>query len=63
MRIELTCAKCGKNSFDLGHGPEDDSLIRCNSCGPKIGTMAELKERLAAEVLKRAAKRDAARPA
>jgi DNA-directed RNA polymerase subunit RPC12/RpoP len=58
MRIELNCAKCGKNSFDLGHGAEDGSVIRCNGCGHKIGTMQELKERVAAEVLKRAANRD-----
>jgi len=57
MRIELNCAKCGNNSFNLGHGAEDDSDIRCNSCGHKIGSMAELKERLAAEVLKHAASR------
>jgi DNA-directed RNA polymerase subunit RPC12/RpoP len=54
MRIELTCAECHKNSFNLGHGVEDDSVIRCTSCGHEIGTMAELKERVAAEVLKRA---------
>jgi len=58
MRIELSCAKCGTNSFDLGHGPEDDSVICCNACRHMIGTMGELKEQLAAEVLKRAAKRD-----
>lgn len=58
MRIELNCAKCGKNSFDLGHGVENESVIRCNACGHRIGTMLELKERLATEVLKRAAKRD-----
>jgi len=55
MRIELTCAECGKNSFNLGHGAEDDSVIRCNVCGHVIGTLAELKEWVAAEVLKRAA--------
>jgi DNA-directed RNA polymerase subunit RPC12/RpoP len=58
MRIELTCAKCDRNSFNLGHGAEDDSVIRCTFCGHEIGTMAELKERVATEVLKRAAKRD-----
>jgi len=57
MRIELNCAKCGNNSFNLGHGAEDDSHIRCDSCRHKIGTMAELKERFAEEVLKHAAKR------
>jgi uncharacterized Zn finger protein len=60
MNIELTCAKCHRNSFNLGHGAEDDSVIRCNFCGHVIGTMAELKERVAAEVLKRAAQRGSA---
>ena len=58
MRIELKCAECGKNSFNLGQGAEDDSVIRCELCGHEIGTMAELKERVAAEVLRLAAKRD-----
>jgi DNA-directed RNA polymerase subunit RPC12/RpoP len=59
MRIELKCARCGKNSFNLGKGAEDDSLIRCELCGHEIGTMAELKERVAAEVLRLAANRNA----
>lgn len=58
MRIELTCAECHKNSFNLGHGAADDSVICCTFCGHTIGTMAELKERVAAEVLKHAANRD-----
>jgi hypothetical protein len=62
MRIELTCAQCGRNSFNLGHGAEDDSVILCNFCGHEIGTMRELKERVAAEVLKRAANKDSAQP-
>jgi DNA-directed RNA polymerase subunit RPC12/RpoP len=60
MRIELKCAQCGKNSFNLGKGAEDDSLICCDFCGHEIGTMAELKERVAAQVLRLAATRDAA---
>lgn len=62
MRIELTCAECHKNSFNLGGGAEDNSIIRCTSCGHEIGTMAELKERVAAEVLKKAANHDDLHP-
>ena len=62
MRIELNCAECGNNSFNLGQGAKDDSLIYCKLCGHRIGTMAELKERIAAEVLRLAAKRDASEP-
>lgn len=60
MRIELNCAVCGKNSFNLGHGAADDSVIRCNACGHEIGTMAELKQRVAEEVLRHAASRESA---
>lgn len=62
MRIELNCAECGKNSFNLGRGAADDSLIRCDFCGHEIGTLAELKERVAAEVLRHAARRDSEEP-
>ena len=55
MRIELICAECGKNRFNLRLGTDDVSLIRCDACGHVIGTLAELKEPVAAEVLKRAA--------
>ena len=57
MRIELNCADCGKNSFNLGQGVKDDSLVRCEACGHEIGTMAQLKARVAAEVLRLAARR------
>lgn len=62
MHIELTCAECHKNSFNLGEGSGDDTIIRCMFCGHEIGTMAQLKERVAAEVLKQAANRKAHRP-
>ena len=58
MRIELNCAACGKNSSNLGGDRvADDTRISCEICGHEIGTMAQLKERVAAEVLKRAAAR------
>lgn len=60
MRIELNCAVCGKNSFNLAHGGADDSAICCNGCGHEIGTMAELKQRVAKEVLRHAENRESA---
>jgi DNA-directed RNA polymerase subunit RPC12/RpoP len=56
MRIELNCAKCGENRFDLHATMPDDAHVSCAACGHKIGTMTELKERVAAEVLRRSAK-------
>ena len=58
MRIDLSCARCGKNSFNLDEGHDDHSRISCLACGHEIGTMRELKERVAQEVLKRAAARN-----
>jgi len=53
MRIGLNCAKCGENSFRILEGMGDEALIRCADCNHVIGTLAELKERVANEVMKR----------
>jgi hypothetical protein len=57
VRIELNCAVCGENRFNLDGGMADDTFVCCDVCGHKVGTLAELKERIAAEVLKRSPKR------
>lgn len=57
MRIELNCAKCGQNSFTIIRGMGDDAMVTCSDCGHKIGTMGELKERVANEVIRRVAGR------
>jgi hypothetical protein len=54
VRIDIVCAKCGGNRFSIDRAAADDTRIRCDDCGHEIGTMAELKERVAAEVLRRA---------
>lgn len=54
MHIEMNCAECGENSFNLGNGVKGYTIIRCGACGHEIGTLDELKERVATEVLKRA---------
>lgn len=56
MRIELACAACGENRFDLREDHANDALVYCAVCGHEIGTLAELKERVAAEVLSRSSK-------
>ena len=56
MRIELSCAACGENRFNLREDHADDALVCCATCGHEIGTLAELKERVAEEVLRRGAK-------
>jgi DNA-directed RNA polymerase subunit RPC12/RpoP len=53
VRIELNCAACGNNHFSLDQEMDDDAHVRCRDCGHYIGTLAQLKERVAAEVMKR----------
>ena len=54
MRIELECAVCGSNNFKLDNKIEDDAQVICDDCGHEIGSMAELKKKVADEVMKRA---------
>jgi DNA-directed RNA polymerase subunit RPC12/RpoP len=51
MRIDLNCAECGSNRFTLDKHSEDDAHVECEDCGHKIGTLADLKERVSAFVL------------
>jgi uncharacterized Zn finger protein len=52
MRIELKCAACGSNNFELGDADTDNSVITCGECGHVVGTMGELKSKLAEEVIR-----------
>jgi DNA-directed RNA polymerase subunit RPC12/RpoP len=53
MRIELNCAECGDNQFGLQEDHADHAYVYCANCGHEIGTLAELKERVAEEVVRR----------
>lgn len=54
MRIELNCAVCGNNNFSLDRESSDSAHVECADCGHNIGTMGELKQKVAAEVLQHA---------
>ena len=58
VRIELNCAECGNNHFNLDEGVTDQAVAYCRDCGHRIGTIADLKARVAEEVLKRCAAGD-----
>jgi hypothetical protein len=58
MRIDLACSGCGKNRFALDGEIADATEVHCETCGQPIGTMAELKERVAEAVLKHSAIRN-----
>jgi uncharacterized Zn finger protein len=52
MRIELNCAECGQNHFTIITGVDDDAVVSYSECGHQIGTIGDLKQRVAAEVMK-----------
>lgn len=54
MRIELNCRECGGNHFSLDHEATDDARVDCDDCGHHIGTVGELKRKVAEEVMRRA---------
>jgi uncharacterized Zn finger protein len=57
MRIELNCAVCGGNRFLLEAATSDSSPVDCAECGHEIGTLAQLKERVAEEVVARSSEK------
>ena len=57
MRIDLNCQMCGGNRFSIQKYSENDTRIHCEDCEHDIGSLAELKERVAAEVLSRAGRK------
>jgi uncharacterized Zn finger protein len=46
MRIELSCAECGKNDLRLDQIDDPSALIKCNECGHIVGTLESLQERV-----------------
>ena len=61
MRVELNCAECGDNRFTIIQAINNGTVVHCSKCGHEIGTIDELKERVAAEVMKRTRSADLSR--
>ncbi len=61
MRVELACAACGGNNFSIDETTADSCEVLCGDCGHRIGTLAELKEKVAQLVLDKARRRTATR--
>lgn len=51
VKIELSCGECGSNRFALNQTQTDNCEISCEECSHVIGTLAELKARVAHTVL------------
>lgn len=54
MKIELNCSSCGNNRFSLTNAMTDECQVFCVECGHGIGSLGQLKERMAEEILTRA---------
>jgi uncharacterized Zn finger protein len=59
MRIQINCASCGSNNFELADAQTDDCGVSCAECGHVIGTLGQLKAKLAEEVIRRSNQRHA----
>ena len=51
MPIQLVCPTCGNNRFD--YPDRDSGPVLCQFCGENIGTLGEVKAKIAEEVTKR----------
>jgi DNA-directed RNA polymerase subunit RPC12/RpoP len=49
--IDLTCGECGSNRLDIPAQADDDRAVVCEECGHALGTLAEVKSRVARAVL------------
>lgn len=58
MKIELKCALCGGNNFEFGGAQSDECSVACGDCNHVIGTLGELKLKLAEEVIRRSGPRE-----
>jgi len=51
VSVEIHCESCGSANYSLPEGIADAAPIRCNDCGARSGSFAELKAALIAGAL------------
>ena len=49
VSVEIHCAACGSANYAMPGGDADEAPIRCNDCGRRIGSVADLKAELLAQ--------------
>jgi hypothetical protein len=50
MTPKLNCGNCGSDRFAYPFKVTDDSTIDCQDCGATVGTVAELRVRVASQI-------------
>ena len=51
VSVESHCGACGSANYSLPGGGADEAPVQCNDCGPRLGSVAELKAELAEQVV------------
>lgn len=52
LKIDLSCGECGSNRLDIPARASDDSPVVCEECGHVLGSLGEVKTRVAEAVLR-----------
>ena len=50
MTVNLSCADCGGNRLAFPFEVKDDAAVHCQDCGARIGTIAEISERIVSQI-------------
>ena len=50
MRIELFCTGCASSRFAYPLELKDDATIKCADCGHEIGTVADVQQKVMAQL-------------
>jgi len=50
MKIDLRCRECSGNHFRIDTAQHDEAIITCQECGHQVGTLAEVKQQVIAQI-------------